>query len=1188
MATELRPPARPAAPSKAEAFVERQLAQVHVRLRLRDLGAAALVLGIVVLSYGLGVSLADRLWDLSAGVRLAAWCILVLGIFAYLSMAVHRFCLRRVNPLYLAWQLEKTVPEAKNSVINWLELHDEPLPPIIRGSMTRHAARDLKEADPDQAVSLRPLLWLTAVAVVLLVVQGVWLIASPAHVLSLLKRAYLPFERHLIAARTELTLLKPDAAEISVPPNQPVLIRVKVDGYVPALNQPDSLKLHFRNNPNEEYEPRSLTRDVDGTWTTVILADQVRNGFSYHISGGDAQLPLRGDFKVVVRPIPQIQSFEINYHYRPYLHKKDLQQKFDANKRLAIKELRGTEVTLVLRANRPLKQCQLELKSGNGKNDLTGVRVGDDGQAWQFQFVLERDAEMRVVGKTADGEEINEREPYYVKADPDQAPVVKITDPQDDISVPANGTLAVTGWAEDDFGVKSMQLRLKVLSAPTKPDLQGKVYRPDARFQLVDGTYPRKLDYTDFLPLATLKTAAGEAFPLVGGMELEFWLEARDNCDYPDRDGNVGESTKRKLTVLPPELNKDKLDKQQQAIAQKTQGAQKQQDQKLAEQNLKKEIEKKADDAGNQDTLQKQQQDFASTADKVQKAIDNQQQKDNSPGQAKGPDNNDGGAKDPGNQGGGQAGNSKDNGPQSKEDAGQDKGSGNQGQGNQAGDGKDQGPPQLNGSGGAKDQGQQQDVKQQAGNVKSDSGPDNRAAESKDAQGQQPQQEATGGGKDKGPDQAKGDQAGTSKSGSNDGAGAPPMAGQKKDGSGPQGGDSASAKGANEQPPKAGPPEGTSHGQANSKDNAATAKQPPNAADKMDLSQAKTGGDQQTGGNKQSVAGEVKGPTTAGQSAPKDAKSTVVGPDVTAKGGEPAPQDVGGDLKGGPPKTAQEAGAGKGPDSKNATLQDVANLKEKLGDPQQGDAAQKGLEQVSDQAADAKVRQAADKALQEQQVKQQNQSAQAKPAQPKQEAVLSQDKAGGQPKDLKEGDAGSAKAGKTDTPPGTKKGSASEGKNTETADGKAKKSSSGSPGAKNQGTVGLDDPKEAMKANADAAARAGELQLENLKKQIDKLRDKLTPKVLQELGWTEKEREDFLRKALEDAILRHKLAEKGVKNQVPLPGSLQALMPGTGPRVISGGKDVHDSANPTQTYEAPPEVREAQRIFLTQPGAKKN
>ena len=95
--------------------------------------------------------------------------------------------------------------------------------PIIRGSLTRHAARDLKEADPDQAVSLRPLLWLTGAVVVLVVVQGVWLIASPAQVLSLLKRAYLPFERHAIAARTELTLVKPDGPEISEEEHEMVL-----------------------------------------------------------------------------------------------------------------------------------------------------------------------------------------------------------------------------------------------------------------------------------------------------------------------------------------------------------------------------------------------------------------------------------------------------------------------------------------------------------------------------------------------------------------------------------------------------------------------------------------------------------------------------------------------------------------------------------------------------------------------------------------------------------------------------------------------------------------------------------------------------------------------------------------------------------------------------------------------------
>ena len=35
----------------------------------------------------------------------------------------------RVNPYYAAKHVEETLPDAKNSIVNWLDLHDASLPP---------------------------------------------------------------------------------------------------------------------------------------------------------------------------------------------------------------------------------------------------------------------------------------------------------------------------------------------------------------------------------------------------------------------------------------------------------------------------------------------------------------------------------------------------------------------------------------------------------------------------------------------------------------------------------------------------------------------------------------------------------------------------------------------------------------------------------------------------------------------------------------------------------------------------------------------------------------------------------------------------------------------------------------------------------------------------------------------------
>src|SRR5262249_33019302 len=161
MATELeQKPAQPApaAPPKHENFVEQELAKVRGRIRSLDAGGFFLLFLIASLGYALVLLLVDRAFDLSTPARFGA-VLLYIGVSAYLLVQCGLCFWRRVNPYYAARQLEQSLPDAKNSIINWLDLRDEKLPPAIRSALGTRAAKDLKQADPEKAVNTRtPLL----------------------------------------------------------------------------------------------------------------------------------------------------------------------------------------------------------------------------------------------------------------------------------------------------------------------------------------------------------------------------------------------------------------------------------------------------------------------------------------------------------------------------------------------------------------------------------------------------------------------------------------------------------------------------------------------------------------------------------------------------------------------------------------------------------------------------------------------------------------------------------------------------------------------------------------------------------------------------------------------------------------------------------------------------------------------
>ena len=238
MATVQRPTTN--AKPQYETAVEQQFAYAARRLRGLDIAAWSLALAGIVLAYGLTVALLDRLRDLSTGIRLTAWCCFMAGVAIYLVAAFRRLAFRSVNPHFIARQLEQTVPDAKNSVINWIDLRKEPFAPVIRGSLGRRAARDLAHADAEKAISTRPVWWLGSIAGLLLVLQLGWLAAAPGQVWSLLQRAFMPFDQARIANQTRLTLLQPAGGDVSLAANQPLQVRVEVQGYVPAINTRDA------------------------------------------------------------------------------------------------------------------------------------------------------------------------------------------------------------------------------------------------------------------------------------------------------------------------------------------------------------------------------------------------------------------------------------------------------------------------------------------------------------------------------------------------------------------------------------------------------------------------------------------------------------------------------------------------------------------------------------------------------------------------------------------------------------------------------------------------------------------------------------------------------------------------------------------------------------------------------------
>src|SRR5262249_19998273 len=204
---------------------------------------AGLVLVGATLAYALGMTVCDRLFELPSLVRQAAFGLYLVAAGGVAALAGSRIPLRRADPHYAAPPVEHAPSRVKNSVVNWLDLRGQELPPAIKNAVSQRAAKELARADLDQILRTRQAGWIGGVTGGLFVGLLVLFFLSPPQFFSLLKRSFAPFQEGIIATRTQLTLVQPEGGDATVAVGRAVTFAVVVDRKVPAPGRADSLRL---------------------------------------------------------------------------------------------------------------------------------------------------------------------------------------------------------------------------------------------------------------------------------------------------------------------------------------------------------------------------------------------------------------------------------------------------------------------------------------------------------------------------------------------------------------------------------------------------------------------------------------------------------------------------------------------------------------------------------------------------------------------------------------------------------------------------------------------------------------------------------------------------------------------------------------------------------------------------------
>ena len=581
MATELKSPPEPRT-SRSERAVEDQINRIEKQIRWIDVGTGVFGLLVMLFAYGLIVILLDRFLTLSSLARQFLFAGFAVSVGWWIYKRILTPLVQSVNPIYAALILEQAIPDAKNSLVNWVDLKNDRIPESVKLALGKRAAKDLKPHEDEEFVSSKQLFMIGTLAgglffalVILMVIFG------KAPFFSMLGRTFTPFIETTIATRNTVAILTPEQGNITVAMGMPIDIVAKVTGKLPSAGSPESPRLMMRYHENEPWQTKFLgAGELSSEHKIRIPSSEVRSGFSYMVAAGDAKTK---DYQVDVRLTPLIVDFQAAYKYRAYT---GLPEATTAQRKISAPA--GTAVKIRVRANCAVKDGTVRFFYGKDKTDKVYlIKSPSDPSLMEASFVLSQSGTYQIEFTSSVRDEYVDAMPAPLEAIADAAPTVDLMSPGKEATASVNGVLDLEAKIVDDFGVNKVVL--KMIASGDRP-LRPQVYRDEKALKLPSGGNLPSLLYKDFINIASLQAEDGLAYKATSGSYLDYWLEAEDACDFPKP--NLGKSKVFRLTFADRAPDEQAKKDKEKAEEDKKQNEQKQ-DEKLKKENQQREEQKK-------------------------------------------------------------------------------------------------------------------------------------------------------------------------------------------------------------------------------------------------------------------------------------------------------------------------------------------------------------------------------------------------------------------------------------------------------------------------------------------------------------------------------------------------------------------------------------------------------------------
>jgi hypothetical protein len=371
---------------------------------------------------------------------------MVAAVLTYLFIV--RPLLRRVTDEQVAMYLEEHEPSLEAAIISAVEA-EGPGPPAqsaaLAGKLVQNAIEKIRALEDGRRVERSPVRrYSGALGGVLAIAAGIFLL-GPAYMRHALS-ALLVVSRSVEAAAPYRIEVTPGYRTIPRGADQP--ITAKLIGF-----QADQAVLMIRKSATAAFERVPLVRTEDTYEGTLF---DVAAPVEYFVEAVGVRSPL---YTLKVADMPYVQTLELEYRFPAYTGLQP--RKIEDGGDIAV--LRGTEIRV---------RAVPTMTAAGGAivvDDTAQVpmAVQSDG-ALKGTFVADHDGFYRVELAAAGGPRVGASPKYSIDVLADQPPTVSFTKPGRDTSASPIEEVFLEAKADDDYGVKTLDLIYSVNGGAVK------------------------------------------------------------------------------------------------------------------------------------------------------------------------------------------------------------------------------------------------------------------------------------------------------------------------------------------------------------------------------------------------------------------------------------------------------------------------------------------------------------------------------------------------------------------------------------------------------------------------------------------------------------------------------------------------------------------------------------------------